>query len=73
MKKDYIIIDRNAASAFIHEASHLNWNWVPSEIMEMSFTLRTGKKTTIGELISDGQNRVSKLSNYIQLALKESE
>ena len=43
MKDDtYIIIDKEVATQFLHQSSHLNWQLVPEDVKKMKITLKTG-------------------------------
>jgi len=71
MKEDIkIIIDKQAAVAFLHQSAHLDWHWVPDDIKKMKLTLKTGQETTIGGLIEQAKERVDVLTNYIKLAIE---
>ena len=67
---DYIIIDKKAATYFIHEMNHLSWDWVPQDILDMQIKLRDGRKITIGGLIDDSKKRTEAMGNYLKLALE---
>jgi len=72
MKDDtYIIIDKEVATQFLHQSSHLNWQLVPEDIKKMKITLRTGAECTIGELIEQAKKRIDVLANYIRLATEK--
>ena len=70
-KKEYIIIDRKVASAFIHQAGHLELRFVIPEHADLKVKLNTGKERTIKELMEEAKERVESLSEYLRLAIEK--
>lgn len=70
---EVVVIDKKAASAFLHDMSHLKseLELIPKEIFEMEFTNRIGKRDSIKGYFDHTQSRIEKLGNYIKLAMHE--
>jgi hypothetical protein len=65
-----IIIDKKVAQQIVHEANHLDWQWVPEDVLAMKVTLKTGTEIGLGKLIEQTQSRVDVIANYLRVALK---
>jgi hypothetical protein len=66
---EFILIDKKAADGFLHEMNHISLDFVPKEIQGLQFSLTTGSRFTIEQLIKEVQKRIAKLGGYIEVAL----
>lgn len=73
-KPDYVVVDRNVAHAFMHNSTHMEYDYIEPLYLDIKVKLRNGLgELTMGEILKRTKERVDRLAEYFRCALEEQE